>query len=121
MSFKDEWVQRAIDINRLADSAKTEGERMEVIRAGLSSNRVGSPVTTPKDLGAFIAACWDQGVSPLLAFRLRLGGSWVVVAHCYATRGAVTPDFYLGELFLEIPVNGIGVQFRRIMPKGALA
>lgn len=114
MNIKEERAQRAADINRIADSAKTESDRYEVIRLALSSNIIESSVTTPQNLAGFIATCWDQGINPLPAFRRRLGSSWIVVAHCYATQGEVPPDHYRGELYIEIPVNATGVQFRRV-------
>lgn len=110
-----ELAQREREVNILADSAKSEEERIEVIRTGLSSNVLGASVSTPKDIGLFIAQCWDQGINPLPAFRKRLGPSWAVVAHCYASQPEDLSDCYVGELFLEIPVNATGVQFCRVV------
>ena len=114
MNNKEEMAQRAHTINKLADAALTEADRLEVIRLALSSNVLESSVTTPKNLAAFVADCWDQGINPLPAFRKRLGNSWIIVAHCYASHEEVTPDDYIGDLFLEIQVNATGVQFRRV-------
>ena len=110
----NEETARAVAVNKLADAAKTPADRMEVVRLALSSNVLGASITTPKDLAAFVAACWDQGINPLPAWRKRLGKSWIIVAHCYATHEVITPDDYVGDLFLEIPVNATGIQFRRV-------
>ena len=110
----EEMAQRADALNQRADAAVTDGERLNIVRAGLSSNKLGSSVTTPKNLAAFIAACWDQGLNPLPGFRKRLGPTWAVIAHCWASQGEPNHGEYVGELFLSLQVGASEIMFRRL-------
>ena len=105
---------RALAIRLAADAAGDDRQaRLAVIRQALSDRRM-DVAPAAGDLARFVAECWAMGINPLPAFRKRLGPTWIVVAHCYASHEEVTPDDYKGELFLEVPVNATGVQFRRV-------